>query len=47
MRCTAMQAMLGWSMLASWFAIVWMMWKVVQDAKAVVRTHRPRNRGDR
>jgi hypothetical protein len=41
-----MQAMLGWSMFASWIAIIWMMWKIVQDAKAVVRTHRPRNRAD-
>jgi hypothetical protein len=35
-----MQAMIGWIMLGSWIAIVWMMWKVVQDARAVVRGHR-------
>jgi hypothetical protein len=35
-----MDAMLGWLMLASWIAIVWMMWKIVQDARAVVRKHR-------
>jgi hypothetical protein len=32
--------MLGWLMLGSWIAIVWMMWKVVQDTRAVVRGRR-------
>jgi hypothetical protein len=36
-RCTAMHAMLGWLMLGSWIAIVWMMWKVVQDTRAAMR----------
>ena len=35
-----MEALLGWLMLASWIAIVWMMWKVVQDGSAAVRAHR-------
>jgi hypothetical protein len=32
--------MLGWLMLASWIAIVWMFWKIVQDTRAAVRDHR-------
>jgi hypothetical protein len=40
MRCLDMQAMLGWLMLGSWIAIVWMTWKVVQDARAAVRGQR-------
>jgi hypothetical protein len=32
-----MHAMLGWLMLGSWIAIVWMMWKVVQDTRAAMR----------
>ena len=40
MRCVGMQAMIGWLMLGSWIAIVWMMWKIVQDARAAVRSHR-------
>lgn len=27
-------------MLGSWVAIIWMTWKIVQDARAVVRSHR-------
>ena len=33
--------MIGWLMLGSWIAIVWMMWKVVQNAKVVARDRRP------
>jgi hypothetical protein len=33
-----MNALIGWLMLGSWIAIVWMMWKIVQDAKASART---------
>jgi hypothetical protein len=40
MRCIGMQAMIGWLMLASWIAILWMTWRLVQDARAAVRTHR-------
>jgi hypothetical protein len=35
-----MQPLIGWVMLASWIAIVWMMWKIVQEGRAAVRAHR-------
>jgi hypothetical protein len=35
-----MEALLGWLMLASWIAIVWMMWRVVQDGREALRAHR-------
>jgi hypothetical protein len=35
-----MQALIGWTMLASWIATIWMMWKIVQEGRAAVRGHR-------
>ena len=40
MRCTGMQALIGWAMLASWIATAWMMWKIVQEGRAAIRGHR-------
>jgi hypothetical protein len=35
-----MNAMLGWLMLASWIAMVWMAYKIVHDVRVAVRTRR-------
>jgi hypothetical protein len=35
-----MQALLGWSLLGSWIAIGWALWRFAVDARDIVRDHR-------